>query len=173
MKNSENQSESEDFRFDFFFTLTLFLTLRKIVRIRAGAKILALIFSSFSHSFSHFHPYSMFDFQKLEVYQKAKLFHTDIIALIQDTKIHKATADQLFRASLSIPLNIAEGSGRFSKPDRRNFFVIARSSIFETVSILDILFDANSLSDSQFHNLLSKAEELSKMLFAMIRNLEK
>ncbi len=114
----------------------------------------------------------MFDFQKLEVYQKFKLFHTEIIAFIRDAQIHKATADQLFRASLSIPLNIAEGSGRFSKPDRRNFFVIARSSIFETVSIIDILNDANSLTDSQFQNFLSKAEELSKMLFAMIRNLE-
>ena len=115
----------------------------------------------------------MFDFQKLEVYQKAKLFHTDIITLIRDANIHKATADQLLRASLSIPLNIAEGSGRFSKPDRRNFFVIARSSIFESISIIDILKDANSLSDSQFQNFLAKAEELSKMLFAMIRNLEK
>ncbi|HMW39178.1 MAG: four helix bundle protein [Saprospiraceae bacterium] len=109
----------------------------------------------------------------MEVYQKAKLFHTDIITLIRDANIHKATADQLFRASLSIPLNIAEGSGRFSKPDRRNFFVIARSSIFESISIIDILKDANSLSDSQFQNFLAKAEELSKMLFAMIRNLEK
>ena len=142
-------------------------------RIGARAQIIVLIFSSRSHSFSHLHPYTMFDFQKLEVYQKAKLFHTDIITLIRDANIHKATADQLFRASLSIPLNIAEGSGRFSKPDRRNFFVIARSSIFESISIIDILKDANSLSDSQFQNFLAKAEELSKMLFAMIRNLEK
>ena len=115
----------------------------------------------------------MFDFQKLEVYQKSKIFHSNIIVLIQNSKIHKATADQLFRASLSIPLNIAEGSGRFSKPDRKNFFIIARSSVFETVSILDILRDSNVLTDIQFQEFSTKAEELSKILFAMIKNLEK
>jgi len=133
---------------DFFFALTLFLALYSTVL-------------------------EMFDFQKLEVYQKSKIFHRDINDLIQSSKIHKATADQLFRASLSIPLNIAEGSGRFSKPDRKNFFIIARSSVFETVSILDILRDSNVLTDIQFQNLSTKAAELSKILFAMIKNLEK
>ena len=70
----------------------------------------------------------MFDFQKLEVYQKSKLFHTEIIAFIRNAQIHKATADQLFRASLSIPLNIAEGSGRFTAKDRGNFFIFERSN---------------------------------------------
>ena len=115
----------------------------------------------------------MFDFHKLEVYIKAKAFHSDISAFLNSGTLNKSIYDQLFRASLSIPLNIAEGSGRFSKPDRRNFFIIARSSIFETVAILDILKDADKLSLNEFLELQSKADELSRMLFAMIKNLEK
>ena len=63
----------------------------------------------------------MFEFQKLEVYKKAKAFHTAANELITTIKLNKAVKDQLSRASFSIALNIAEGSGRFSKPDRRHF----------------------------------------------------
>ncbi|MBK9720822.1 MAG: four helix bundle protein [Saprospiraceae bacterium] len=115
----------------------------------------------------------MFEFQQLEVYKKSKAFHADIQTFIKSNSFHKSLCDQLFRASLSIPLNIAEGSGRFSKPDRRNFFIIARSSIFETIAILDILKDSMQLTADQFIHFEKNGEELSKILFAMIRNLEK
>jgi four helix bundle protein len=68
-------------------------------------------------------------------------------------------------------LNIAEGSGRFSKADRRNFYVISRSSIFECIAILDVLKDEKVLEVSQYQDFYNKAEEISKMLFAMIKNL--
>lgn len=79
--------------------------------------------------------------------------------------------DQLGRASMSVILNIAEGSGKFSRPDRRSFYVIARASIFECVAILDILCDKEKLSMNEFNTLLFKADELSRMLYAMIKNL--
>ncbi len=66
----------------------------------------------------------MFEFQKLEVYKKAKVFHTDANQLITTINPNKTVKDQLSRASFSIVLNLAEGSGRFSKPDRRHFFVL-------------------------------------------------
>lgn len=70
-----------------------------------------------------------FDFQNLEVYKKAKLFHIACKKLIESCKLPSYTNNQLGRASLSIALNIAEGAGKFSKPDRRNFFMTARASI--------------------------------------------
>ena len=76
----------------------------------------------------------MFDFQKLTVYQKAKHFHGFCLALIESKHFSRFTNDQLGRATLIIVLNIAEGSDRISKADRRNFFVIARSSVFDNVS---------------------------------------
>lgn len=77
----------------------------------------------------------MFDFEKLIVYQKAKGFNALSRIYLKSAKLDISTADQLRRAALSIVLNIAEGSGRFSKPDRKNFFTISRSSVFECVAI--------------------------------------
>lgn len=85
----------------------------------------------------------MFDFEKLDVYKKAKIFNAEIRAFIKVSKLDPTTKDQLRRASFSIVLNIAEGSGRFSKADRRNFYVISRSSVFECIAILDVLKDEN------------------------------
>ena len=83
----------------------------------------------------------MFDFEKLSVYKKAKIFNSEIRRFIKISKLDPTTKDQLRRASFSIVLNIAEGSGRFSKADRRNFYVISRSSVFECIAILDVLKD--------------------------------
>lgn len=57
----------------------------------------------------------MFDFQNLEVYKKAKLFHRGCKKLTLEKKFDAYVKDQLGRASFSVPLNIAEGSGKFSK----------------------------------------------------------
>jgi len=53
----------------------------------------------------------------------------------------KYVIDQLGRASFSIVLNIAEGSGKASLNDRKNYFTIARGSVFECVAVIDILKD--------------------------------
>ena len=113
----------------------------------------------------------MFEFQKLEVYKKAKSFHLNCIEILKENKTNKTTNDQLKRASFSIALNVAEGSGRFSKPDRRNFFVISRGSVFECVSIIDILHDTETIETEKFQSLLQNADELSRILYTMIKNL--
>jgi four helix bundle protein len=115
----------------------------------------------------------MFDFEKLTVYQKAKAFNKEISTWLRNnTKVDSVTRDQLRRAALSIPLNIAEGTGRFTPKDRRNFYVIARSSIFEVVAILDILKDDTSIEQLFFVKLYQDADELSRILFVMVRKLE-
>jgi four helix bundle protein len=115
----------------------------------------------------------MFDFEKLDIYQKAKLFNAEIRAFIKSSKLDPTTKDQLRRASFSIVLNIAEGSGRFTKPDRRNFYIISRSSVFECIAILDVIKDEDVLEDNRFERFYSQAEEMSKILFTMITNLRK
>ena len=113
----------------------------------------------------------MFDFEKLEVYKKAKYFNSEIRKFIIETKLDPNTKDQLRRASFSIVLNLAEGSGRFTKPDRRNFYIISRSSIFECVAIVDVLKDEGILDKNRFQDFYNQAEEVSKMIFGMIKNL--
>ncbi len=114
----------------------------------------------------------MFEFQNLAVYKKAKLLNGDLSRLLNNITPGRIISDQLSRASLSIVLNIAEGSGKFAKRDRRNFFVIARGSIFECVAILDILKDRKHIEETEFEEYLTTCDELSRILFAMIRNLE-
>jgi four helix bundle protein len=59
----------------------------------------------------------MFDFEKLEVYTKARTFNLNIQKFLLKGVVDNASRDQLRRASLSIALNIAEGSGRKTKAD--------------------------------------------------------
>lgn len=114
----------------------------------------------------------MFDFEKLTVYQKAKEFNKEVYSyLVKSQTLDRVTKDQLRRASFSIMLNIAEGSGRVSKSDRRNFFIIARGSIFECVAIFDFLKEQKLIEDTQHCNFYQNSEELSKIIYAMIKNL--
>jgi four helix bundle protein len=113
----------------------------------------------------------MFDFEKLIVYSKAKEFNKKVNAFLVSTKLDRTTNDQLRRASFSIMLNIAEGSGRYSKADKRNFYVISRGSAFECVAIFDYLKDINSIDEKKFTDFYNELDELSRMLFAMIKTL--
>jgi four helix bundle protein len=113
----------------------------------------------------------MFDFQNLDVYKKAKSFHVACKNLLLKNSFDRYVNDQLGRASFSVPLNIAEGSGKFSKPDRKNYFTSARASVYECVAVLDILRDEDMISDDEFKRMLNQADELSRILYAMIKNL--
>jgi four helix bundle protein len=115
----------------------------------------------------------MFDFEKLDVYKKAKTFNKEVFKYLQVSKqLDGVTKNQFRRASFSIMLNIAEGTSRFSKADKKNFFVISRGSIFECVAILDFLQDEELIDKTLQLKFYQSAEELSKMLFSMIKNLE-
>jgi four helix bundle protein len=114
----------------------------------------------------------MFDFEKLNVYNKAKAYNKKVSDFIRNSDIDKTTNDQLRRASFSIMLNIAEGSGRFTNPDKRNFYVIARGSAFECVAIFDYLKDVKIIDKYHYNLFYSDLEELSKMLFALIKGLK-
>jgi four helix bundle protein len=114
----------------------------------------------------------LFDFQKLEVYKKAQQFHLESKILHQNMQLERYVVDQLGRASYSVVLNIAEGSGRHSPNDRKNFFTISRASIFECVAILDIMKLENKIDETKYNEHLKLAAALSKMLFVMIKNLK-
>ncbi len=113
----------------------------------------------------------MFEFQNLAVYKKAKLFHVNCKKIILEKKLDRFVVDQLGRASFSVPLNIAEGSGKFSKADRKNYFTTSRASVFECVAVLDILKDESKISESDLERMLKDADELSRILYSMIKNL--
>ena len=81
-----------------------------------------------------------FDFERLDVYQRAIEFLALAIRICARLpRGHAELRDQLKRASTSIPLNIAEASGKTTPADRANFHAIARGSALECAAILDVL----------------------------------
>lgn len=76
--------------------------------------------------------------EKLDVYQAAIKFLGFSFQIIQHIPHgYGFLADQLKRASLSVPLNIAEGNGKFNKAEKGKFYKIARGSSNECAAILD------------------------------------
>jgi four helix bundle protein len=69
--------------------------------------------------------------QKREVYRKSIDFQRSCKKMINERKLDSYVANQLGRASLSIALNIAEGSGKIITAARRTYFITARASLFE------------------------------------------
>jgi four helix bundle protein len=114
-----------------------------------------------------------FTFEKLLVYQKSVDFaERDSVLTADFPRGFYYLADQLNRASLSIAANIAEGNGRFTKPDRKNFFGIARGSVQECVPLLEIAKRRALIGEGDHTFLKADLEEISKMLSGLIKGLE-
>ena len=75
-------------------------------------------------------------------------------------------ADQLRRAALSIPLNIAEGSGKSTGPDQRRFYSIARGSAMECAAIIDACSVLTLIEQPQ-------TQEADQLLLSVVRMLSK
>jgi four helix bundle protein len=114
-------------------------------------------------------------FEKLEVYQRAVDLAEKIAALTETfpVKGHHHLVDQLRRASLSISLNIAEGNGRWHAKERKNFFGIARGSLFECVPLLELCKRERLISEQSCAGLRAELEALAKMLTALIKGTDK
>ena len=112
-----------------------------------------------------------FDHEKLNVYQASIKFIAWATELISKVKGKAAVKDQLDRASTSIPLNIAEGNGKFSIKDRCRFLDFARGSALECAACLDVLV-AKRVTD--LAGIISGKErlfEIVSMLMGLIRSL--
>lgn len=82
----------------------------------------------------------MFGFQRLDVYRCSVGFLGKAAPLAERApRGYGSLGDQLRRAALSVPLNIAEGSGKPSERDARRFYAIARGSALECAAIVDAL----------------------------------
>ena len=80
-----------------------------------------------------------FSFERLEVYQRALHFATELCQMgVEFPHVYSRLRDQLVGAVISVPLNIAEGSGRLGGKDKANFYKYARASVFESIPILTI-----------------------------------
>ena len=115
-----------------------------------------------------------FAFEKLIVYQKSVDFADQVASSTEHfPRGYGFLADQWNRASLSIAANIAEGNGRFTAADRRNFFGIARGSVQECVPLLELAARRSLIAGDLHAKLSSDLEEIAKMLSGLINGLDK
>ena len=106
-----------------------------------------------------------FDHEKLDVYRESISFCGWVADLLGSISAKAAVKDQLDRASTSIPLNIAEGNGKFSSRDRARFLEMARGSALEYAACLDVLVSRKLISEDK---LLPAKEQLVRIVKILI-----
>jgi four helix bundle protein len=116
----------------------------------------------------------MFDFEKLDLYQIVKDQNLKVLSILKSNKsIDPYIMDQWKQASLSVLLNLAEGTGRMAEADKQHFLTIARGSVYECVALLTLVKDLKEITEKEFEGLYSGYESCSKMLLAMYRSYAK
>jgi four helix bundle protein len=112
----------------------------------------------------------MLTYQKLDVYQCSIQFIALVVFLI--TKLPRGysfLADELKRASVSIPQNIAEGIGKPGAADRSRYLGIARGSAMECGAILDVGTTLKLFTASDYEKGMELVERIVSMLSKMMK----
>ena len=107
-----------------------------------------------------------FSFEKWIVYNQARTLVKDVYLLLNGFPNTEkfALCDQIRRAVVSVPSNIAEQSGRTSKKEKIHFLEIAYGSLMETYCQLQIAADLKYISEEQLASLKDKFFEISRMI---------
>lgn len=115
----------------------------------------------------------MFNFEKLDVWQKAIDFADLVYNHTRDFPGDErfGLTNQMRRAAVSISSNIAEGTSRMSQTDFARFIEIATGSVFEVVSQSFIGRRQEFLTEDDFRALYSAADEIGRMLSGLRKSL--
>ena len=108
----------------------------------------------------------IYSFEKLNVWQEAKQLVVDVYHLLDDFPMLEkyALCDQIRRATVSVPSNIAEGSGRKSLKEQIHFLEIAYGSLMETYNQLLIAIDLAYISKESVEEIKSSIDSVAKMI---------
>src|SRR5437868_2027741 len=109
-----------------------------------------------------------FDHEKLDVYREAINFCGWVGEFLASIPAKAAAKDQLDRASTSIPLNIAEGNGKFSARDRARF-EMARGSALECAACLDVLIVRKLAKEEPLVAQKERLVRIVEMLVGLLR----
>ena len=114
------------------------------------------------------------DFERFDVYKATIEFVVTADALVARLPAGRAyLTDQLRRAATSIALNIAEGSGEFSRPDKARFYRMARRSGYECLAVLDILTGLKIGDATEIRGARQLLDRIGAMLTRMITTTER
>jgi four helix bundle protein len=115
----------------------------------------------------------VFAFEQLEVWRRSVNFAEEVLDFT-DARIDRKDAfslgEQLRRAVISISNNIAEGGGRNSRKEKKYFYNVARGSVYEAVSLLEICKRRGYLEQPSHTTLYRDAEEIARMLSGLMNS---
>ena len=114
------------------------------------------------------------DIENLQIWKLGVKMAKDVYLLTEKfpkREVYGLT-DQIRRAAVSVPSNIAEGKGRSSAKDFTNFLSVARGSLYELMTQLYIAREIGYLTEQDFSSLSKRIEDLSHKIVSMIKFLK-
>lgn len=117
----------------------------------------------------------VYGFKKLDVWKLGMELVNTVYKLTKNFPDEEkfSLTSQLRRATISVPLNIAEGSVKGSKKDFAHFTRIALGSLMEVVACLEIALQQNYIKDSEYQNIDKEIEKLYFKLIGLNKFLKK
>jgi four helix bundle protein len=113
------------------------------------------------------------DHERLDVYHVSLEFLTFANQFIESLPRGRShLADQLTRASTSIVLNLAEGAGKHSKPDKRRYYLTARGSATQCAALLDVYSRLKLLDEARHKAGKEMLVRVVSMLIKLAQSLE-
>ena len=114
-----------------------------------------------------------YSYKTLDAYKEAKALVLQVYSLLKQFPKEEqyALCDQLRRAVISVPSNIAEGSGRTSAKDQAHFFEMAFGSLMEVNCQIDIAHDLGYISKGDVENIEKHVKSISALLSGLRRKI--
>lgn len=115
-----------------------------------------------------------FAFERLDVWQEAMELAEGLYKATETFPSHEqfGLTAQLRRAAVSIPVNIAEGKGRYHRKEFIQFLYNARGSLYEMITLLRLARDLGYLPDQRHQPFVQSAQVVMSKLSGLINSLK-
>ncbi|NML71447.1 four helix bundle protein [Chryseobacterium sp. RP-3-3] len=116
----------------------------------------------------------MHNFEKLLFWQKSIVLAKNVYIICQEINNDEkyGLISQIKRSAVSIPSNIAEGSGRNGSKEFNHFLAVALGSAFELQTQLILIKELNLLPEEKINALLNEVSEIQRMIYSFKNNLK-
>jgi four helix bundle protein len=115
-----------------------------------------------------------FVYENLEVWNKSVDFAVKVVNTVDNISTdrkHYRLLEQIEACSTSIAMNIAEGKGRYSKKEFKQYLYIARGSLYETMTLLEIFRRMKWISNDKYNELEEMGKEITSMIMGLVKSI--
>lgn len=115
------------------------------------------------------------NYKNLDVWKEARKLVPLIYTLTQEFPEDEkfGLTSQIKRAAISVPSNIAEGMGRNSSKETRQFFFIAKGSLYEIETQLYLSLDLGFITEDKSEHIFNQITSVRKLIIGFIKYLDK